>query len=357
MAMRILPWLSVQPSIGEVLDDVRSGKVSTEEAWMTAHMGAPRLHTDGGVRLHRTDDRVTFQAAHPAFHVRGSGRNKFCVATASEMPIPLRATCVRIPVAAGTLPGADPAKETASVLALGRAGHVERYATGGADGRLYVGIWTHAAPFAAPIACRGHVADITSVRFFPSNEVVLSTSLDFSARIFSALDGSNPRTLTGHSGALHCSAMLGRGKSVVTGSSDGTVRVWDVGRGESVSVLDMQASSVQALEATDTLVAAALCNGTVQARDVRTAREALALTPPGSPLGGAGALDTLALCTASHRILTGSRSGVCTLYDLRDCTSPLAAWWRNGAGTCGLALDEASALVATADGLPDVADV
>ena len=63
---------------------------------------------------------------------------------------------------------------------------------------------------------------------------MLSTSSDLSARIFSALDGSNPRTLTGHTAAVTDSAIIERGRHVVTSGNDGYVRLWSVGEAKNL---------------------------------------------------------------------------------------------------------------------------
>ena len=63
---------------------------------------------------------------------------------------------------------------------------------------------------------------------------MLSTSSDLSARIFSALDGTLARTLTGHSAAVTDAAIVGIGKHVLTSSNDGTVKLWHVGSSECV---------------------------------------------------------------------------------------------------------------------------
>lgn len=44
----------------------------------------------------------------------------------------------------------------------------------------------------------GHVGDVYTCRFFPSGIVILSGGADLQLKIWSALDGSCPRTLTGH---------------------------------------------------------------------------------------------------------------------------------------------------------------
>lgn len=78
---------------------------------------------------------------------------------------------------------------------------------------------------------------------FLSSEVVLSTSSDLSIRIFSALDGSNPRTLTGHSAAVNDSAVIERGKHILTASNDGTVKLWNIGESRCLKTWRVGSSS------------------------------------------------------------------------------------------------------------------
>lgn len=52
--------------------------------------------------------------------------------------------------------------------------------------------------------------------------------------MFSALDGSNPRTLTGHTAAVTDSAIIERGRHVMTSGNDGYVRLWSVGEGKNI---------------------------------------------------------------------------------------------------------------------------
>ena len=46
----------------------------------------------------------------------------------------------------------------------------------------------------------GHLTDVETCRFFPSGVVVLSGGSDMMLKIWSAQDGSCPRTLIGHTG-------------------------------------------------------------------------------------------------------------------------------------------------------------
>lgn len=49
---------------------------------------------------------------------------------------------------------------------------------------------------------KGHLSDVTTVQFFPSNLVVLTGGSDFLLKIWSVLNGSNPVTLQGHTSGM-----------------------------------------------------------------------------------------------------------------------------------------------------------
>ena len=95
----------------------------------------------------------------------------------------------------------------------------------------------------------GCVGDVLSTRFFPSGEVTLSTTLATTVLVHSALPPSSAassssstnepvRVLRGHTRAVTCSAVLGRGKHVLTGSKDKSVRRWDVANAVCVGSVD-----------------------------------------------------------------------------------------------------------------------
>ncbi len=67
----------------------------------------------------------------------------------------------------------------------------------------------------------GHKGDIYRVRLFPSGVVVLSSGADMQVKIWSAEDGSCPVTLIGHTAAVTDTAIVERGKNIVTVSKYG----------------------------------------------------------------------------------------------------------------------------------------
>lgn len=79
-----------------------------------------------------------------------------------------------------------------------------------------------------------HSSDITSAKFFPSSEVILSASSDMQLKILSIEDGSNPRTLIGHTSSVTGSVIVGRGRNVISSSKDGTIRLWECGSGSNI---------------------------------------------------------------------------------------------------------------------------
>lgn len=105
---------------------------------------------------------------------------------------------------------------------------------GGPDGYCYVHSLSAANSDAkprAPLELKGHVGDVLDVKWFPSGSVVLTAATDATIRIFSAENGINPRTLKGHKRAVTSLAILGVGKNVVSGSKDGSIKLWDVSKG------------------------------------------------------------------------------------------------------------------------------
>ena len=61
--------------------------------------------------------------------------------------------------------------------------------------------------------------------------MALTASSDLSIRVW-GLDGSNPRTLRGHTRAVTSLVIVDVGKEVLSGGKDGTVRLWNIGQGK-----------------------------------------------------------------------------------------------------------------------------
>jgi len=71
--------------------------------------------------------------------------------------------------------------------------------------------------------------DAYNCRFFPSGEVILSGGSDMQLKIWSAITGECAVTLIGHKSAILDTAIVDRGRNIISVSRDGTAKLWDCG--------------------------------------------------------------------------------------------------------------------------------
>lgn len=73
-----------------------------------------------------------------------------------------------------------------------------------------------------------HVGDINALQMFPSDKVVLSCGGDFVLGVWDLASGRRAATLRGHQRGVLTAGIIDRGRNVVSGSSDGTVKLWEI---------------------------------------------------------------------------------------------------------------------------------
>ncbi|MBW0509622.1 hypothetical protein O181_049337 [Austropuccinia psidii MF-1] len=239
----------------------------------------------------------------------------------------------------------------------------------------------------------GHVSDLTSCQFFPSGEVLLTTSIDMSARIFSIYPDPakrnssqplllNPRTFSApHSRAVMAAVIIDRGKEIVTACRDGKLRVWNVAESsvisqgswpdsDSVEVLAMAITKKRFLnrlgeelpqDKSSHFIALALSSGAVHFVELPDLNPVKLSSCP--ELAVSSPINAIAFSNPSDIVAFGTRSGTVTLATLdwersekEDILSLtiLAVWRRNTAAINSLnfAPNTRSLLVAGSDGLP-----
>jgi WD40 repeat protein len=74
----------------------------------------------------------------------------------------------------------------------------------------------------------GHSNWVTSVSFSPNGKSIVSCSSDKTVRVWDVESGKEICTLEGHAGTVWSVSFSPNGKSIVSGSWDKTIRVWDV---------------------------------------------------------------------------------------------------------------------------------
>lgn len=261
-------------------------------------------------------------------------------------------------------------------------------ASGDYDGSIVIQP-TSTTTTSTPQSSKIHLSTVLSLRFFPSSQVLLSSSSDNSLSIISATDLSVPRTLKGHTRGVTDTAIIDRGRNILSCAKDGTVRLWDVGEGKKLNTLGTEGYSPAMKIAlgekpsewdypppdgqrpaanqpvTDSpfsgkLVYTALQSGSFNVFDLGSKTLTYKSSPPPSSRSRPS-LHSIAVSESHNLLATGSVDGVISLYDTRYLTvtgTPLFSFQRSGAAVDDLSFAVPTSgggrdlIVASEDGLP-----
>jgi hypothetical protein len=89
-----------------------------------------------------------------------------------------------------------------------------------------------------------HSGWIMSIALTPDGQRIVTGSDDGTARLWDAVSGRQLLMLQGHAGAVDAVAVTPDGERIITGNVDGTVRLWDVVSGRQLLVLKGHAGPV-----------------------------------------------------------------------------------------------------------------
>ncbi|GFZ46381.1 hypothetical protein JCM24511_04628 [Saitozyma sp. JCM 24511] len=362
-----VPYIDIQHDALAVLDDVEQGTVMREDIWISGYKaGSSSVH--GKARVEMQEGGGASLTPRDGVNVERTSKTNFLVSVPAlqveRLPVRFPRQVIYPPYQKKT--SLTPALQINS-LAYSSTRH--KLVVGGPDGYCaLLPTGQEARVKEETVLLKGHVGDVLDVKFFPSGEVILTTSSDLSIRIF-GLDGANPRTLKGHHRAPTSTAILGVGKQILSGSKDGTVRLWDIG-----GARELRAWSTEGRAPVEALV---LLDGPAAVAELGLGVEdewaVLAFTQAGNvevfyptrkaesapgrmALGVAGQLVTVAYDPERKILATGHSSGVVSLRHLSALkdgeTSPPTLIRRNESPVHSLAWAEGDLLMGTAAGLP-----
>ncbi len=83
----------------------------------------------------------------------------------------------------------------------------------------------------------GHLDNVESVAISSDGKTLISGSKDHTIKIWELSSGKEQRTLTGHTDTVESVAISGDGKTLVSGSYDKTIKVWKLPSGEELRTL------------------------------------------------------------------------------------------------------------------------
>ncbi|THH00077.1 hypothetical protein EW026_g2405 [Hermanssonia centrifuga] len=241
-----LPICTIQTDFKSLIEDVRNGAVPEDTFWISCYKtGEPSVHGKVHLTLNEIDrDLVVYEGTEGVeFEVDGDGSFAAkCSAldiSHTKIVMPIKAYSDRLPQSTQGV--------GKKISAFDVAPDGSRFVTAYDDGSVYISP-TSTATSPGTIMSKCHLSTVTSVRFFPSSRVLLTASSDFSLSILSAelpppsaatpnngpIRISSVRTFKGHSRGVTSTAIIARGRTILSGSKDGTVRLWDVSSGSQI---------------------------------------------------------------------------------------------------------------------------
>ncbi|KAJ6606014.1 WD40-repeat-containing domain protein [Mycena vulgaris] len=375
-----LPVVTIQPTFLEVIEEVRSGIVPSDTFWLSCYKPAePSIHTKVRVTLDEVNRDVIHLEPSGGIEITDSGKDKYVVSS----KLGLSATRILTPVHQFADPTRAHPQHPHRITAFDVAPDGSQFATGFLDGSVHIYGTEMKNPPAETAFGKPHKSTTTSLQFFPSSRVLLSAGADFTLCILPADPApasvalAAARTLMGHRRTITSTAIVARGRNVLSASLDGTIRLWDVSSGEKIHTLAAGGGSYAPVTSTSLgdRAATALPAGAPAApdpREVETGGKLLfcalqtkyfeafdlgARTPVYTSSPGAAPLTSIAYAPEHNLLATGSSAGVVDVFDTRALGVPMMTFTRGDAGVADLrfTLDGQALLVSTDDGLPFIA--
>ncbi|KAI7885200.1 WD40 repeat-like protein [Lichtheimia hyalospora FSU 10163] len=330
--MQILPQISIQPDWHEAVRDVVGQDVTEESFWASCYK-------KGGESIHGS---VTISKGSQPRSVNLKGSDGIAVEYINSRSFKMG--CKSLDISDVMIYGPklefDP-KDNKPVNAIDVTSDGDTYALGQTN-RIIIGSLKDGKE---ERVLQGHLDDVTTVEFFPSNQVILSGGADFQVKIWSAIDGSNPVTLVGHTSAITDTAIIGRGRNVLSSSRDGTIRLWHCGTGATISIVAQYNVPVtkillcslpsqypaatpdqldeREVETNDKMVLAALGDGSVVGIHLGTKKELFRSEKQEAPL------TALANHTESGVFVIGDIHGNLSVYNQNEPQNPCLQWHRS----------------------------
>jgi len=167
-------------------------------------------------------------------------------------------------------------------------------------------------PKPEPAPQPGHTELVNSVAFSPNGRWLASGSSDKTIKLWDVATGEELRTLTGHTDFVSSVAFSPDGHWLASGSSDRTIKLWDVATGEELRTLTGHTQGVGpvAFSPDGHWLASGSSDRTIKLWDMATGRELRTLT------GHAIDVQTVAFSPDGRRLASGSVDRTIRFWDV-----------------------------------------
>ena len=157
-----------------------------------------------------------------------------------------------------------------------------------------------------------HIRDVEAVAITPDGRQVVSGSSDKTLRVWDLASGKCVHTLEGHTGRVENVAITPDGRQVVSGGNDPRLRVWDLESGECLHTLEGHKGSVEAVAITPDgrRIVSGSADNTLRVWDLVSGECLRTLQ------GHKGSVEAVAITPDGRRVVSGSWDKTLRVWDL-----------------------------------------
>ena len=159
---------------------------------------------------------------------------------------------------------------------------------------------------------KDHSESVTAIAVTPDGKTVISGSSDRTIKIWNLETGTEKDTLKGHSESVYAIAVTPDGQTVISGSGDKTIKIWNLVTGEEKSTLEGHINSVRAIAVTPDgkTVISGSRDKTIKIWNLETGEEKNTLK------GHSQSVYAIAVTPDGKTVISGSSDNTIKIWDL-----------------------------------------